>query len=295
MARIVIITPNPLLDCLHDGSITPGTVTRSDGLQLLAGGKGLNVGRVLVAHGHEVIAGGFAGGWTGDAFRRIVRDEGQHDDFIQCQARLRLGFLTRDCAGAGSTALLENGFAVSDDEQQLLLRRLQNRLDHVDLCIVSGSVPDAACTELFCGIAVHCREAGVPCWIDSYGPAMDTVLRSDCLPQLAKPNREEFSSSEHWQRLAECHITDGGAGISVRHGSDRFDVTPPQVSCVNPIGSGDAYIAGLAHARLSGLDLQQQLRYASAAGAVNASRMSVADMSPQDIEALVEQVSVSSV
>ena len=41
----------------------------------------------------------------------------------------------------------------------------------------------------------------------------------------------------------------------------RFRVTPPRIVELNPIGSGDCYVAALAHARLRGLSLREQLRY----------------------------------
>ena len=293
MAKVVIVTPNPLLDCLHDGSITPGQVTRSSGMDLLAGGKGLNVGRILKNHGHQVIACGFAGGWTGDAFRAIVRSEGQEDAFTNCTARLRLGFLAKDCAGAGSTALLENGFAVSANEQTQLLQNLTQALTDADLCIVSGSVPDESCVDLFTQIAQCCHQEKIACWVDSYGAAMDAVLQSDYVPALAKPNKEEYSTSSHWQRLPECHITNGAEATEVKHPDGLFTVQAPQITCVNPIGSGDSYIAGLAHARLSGQTLSAQLAYASAAGAANASQLAVAKMSIQEIKDLTPQVSVT--
>lgn len=293
MARIIIITPNPLLDCLHDGDLIPGTVTRSPGMHIVAGGKGLNVGRILHAHGHDIIATGFAGGWTGSAFRSIVNNEGQTDAFIECAARLRLGFLAKDCSNAGSTALLENGFAVTAQEQDLLILELERLIGEAQLCIVSGSVPDAACNDLFPRITQVCHRHAIPCWVDSYGPAMDCVLDSDNKPDFAKPNLQEFEMSTSWQRLAECHVTDGEHPTRITYQDQRYTVTPPAITCINPIGSGDSYVGALAHARLSNWPIEQQFAYAAAAGAVNAQQMAVAQMLPDEIAALAESVAVS--
>ena len=293
MARIIIITPNPLVDCLHDGDLIPGKVTRSPGMHIVAGGKGLNVGRVLHAHGHEVIATGFAGGWTGKAFRDIVRNEGQEDAFIDCAARLRLGFLAKDCNDAGSTALLENGFRVHAAEQDALIELLGSRLNEVQLCIVSGSVPNPSCNALFTRITEVCAQQSIPCWVDSYGAAMDQVLDSQTLPNFAKPNLQEFEMSTSWQRLGECHVTDGENPTRITYQQQTYLVKPPPISCVNPIGSGDSYVGALAHARLSDWPIEQQFAYAAAAGAVNARQMAVAQMTPDDIAELAKSVHVS--
>jgi fructose-1-phosphate kinase PfkB-like protein len=60
----------------------------------------------------------------------------------------------------------------------------------------------------------------------------------------------------------------------------------------NPVGSGDCYLAALAHARLTGMALTDQLRYAAAAGAANAARIDIARIAPADIRALVDDVQI---
>ena len=285
-SSILIITANPLLDCLHDGIIIPGTVTRSQGMKVVAGGKGLNVGRILTNHGHRVIATGFAGGWSGHAFRDIVRGEGQEDAFIDCAARLRIGFLAKDCVEAGSTAVLENGFAVTQEEQQALIDTVRNHVSECHLVVISGSVPSETCTQLFVPILDICHQASIPCWIDSYGPAMDAALSHHCPPSLVKPNRQEYETSTLWSHAQECHITDGGASTNILTPDATFTVIPPEIDCINPIGSGDSYIGALAHARLSGQSLPDQLSYATAAGSINAAQMAVANMQPSEIQTL---------
>jgi fructose-1-phosphate kinase PfkB-like protein len=74
----------------------------------------------------------------------------------------------------------------------------------------------------------------------------------------------------------------------------RYRVTPPAVPEVNPVGSGDCYLAALAHARLSGFTYTDQLRYAAAAGAANARQLAVATLGPADIEPLMAGVDVRS-
>ncbi|NRA37064.1 MAG: hypothetical protein HRU15_02895 [Planctomycetes bacterium] len=292
-ATVLIITPNPLLDCLHDGHITPGKVTRSQGMDVVAGGKGLNVGRILCAHGHRVLATGFAGGWSGTAFRAIVASEGQDESFIDCVARLRLGFMAKDCADAGSTAVLENGFMVQSQEQDALIQHVQSQVASCDLVIISGSVPHQNCEQLFVCLLDICNAANVPCWIDSYGPAMDAALQHTRPPQMVKPNREEYITSDLWSQAAECHITDGDAATTVFKGDISLRITSPAITCINAIGSGDSYIGALAHARLSNYSFEDQLCYAAAAGSINASQMAVACMQPSDIKSMSSTVQVT--
>jgi len=110
-------------------------------------------------------------------------------------------------------------------------------------------------------------------------------------PALAKPNREELASGKHWDRVEELHITDGANPIEVNsREAGRWRVTPPVIRQVNPIGSGDCYMAALAHGWLRGFGLEDRLRYAASAGAANALKLDVAMVSPGEVEALLGQV-----
>ena len=61
---------------------------------------------------------------------------------------------------------------------------------------------------------------------------------------------------------------------------------------MNPIGSGDAFAAGLVWRLLRGEDLGEACRWASAAGAANALTMLAGEVHRNDVERLVEKVSV---
>lgn len=293
MARILTLTANPLLDHLASAFITPGAVNRVDRFSAVAGGKGLNMGRVLARHGHRVIATGFSGGASGAALVDLIAADGLEPAFITTSARTRIGFLACDPERGTTTAALENGFAVTASEMGVLLQRLRILLTGIDLVLVGGSVPDVACTSLYRLVLDQCADAGVPCWIDSYGDAMDEALGGAHPPLLVKPNRQEYGRGRKWLPSQELHLTDGGSEIRVRHPSGRFRVTPPKVTELNPVGSGDCYLAALAHARLTGLPYEQQLRYAAAAGAANAARADVARITPADIQALTAAVEIS--
>lgn len=292
MATILTVTPNPMLDRIARAPWTAGKVTRVPRFDAVAGGKGINVARVLARHGHQVAALGFAGGDEGRRFAALVEADGIEPVFTATAAPLRVGF--QAVGGDGrTTALIEDGFAVTAAEAEALLAGLCRRLP-ADLVIVSGSVPDPAVADLHARICVLCAEAGVPCWVDSYGPAMHAALAGAHPPLLAKPNQEEYGDDpQPWLAARELHITDGGRMVTVRTPEGRFRVVPPTVAEVNPIGSGDSYLACLAHARLSGWDLARQLAYAAAGGAANAARADVARIGPGEVKPLLGAVLVA--
>ena len=292
MANVLVLTANALLDHLALAPFAAGTINRVGRFQPIAGGKGLNVGRVLARHGHRVTACGFAGGDSGRQLAELVVADGLEPAFTATAARTRIGFCVADERG-GASAALEGGFAVEPAEVAALAREVAGRLHGCDLVIACGSVPDdATCTSLYRLVLAACAEAGVTCWVDAYGPAMREALTGGHPPALAKPNRDEYDRDRAWLACPELHLTDGGRELRVRHPEGRFRVVPPPVIESNPIGSGDCYLAGLAHARLAGFTLADQLRYAAAAGAANAARADVARIGPTDITALTDRVVV---
>ncbi|MFM8330581.1 MAG: 1-phosphofructokinase family hexose kinase [Candidatus Methylumidiphilus sp.] len=292
MPQVLVINPNPLLNLVHVGGFAPGAVNHVPSLTMAAEGKGVNVARVLARHGHAVALVGFAGGHSGAWLRDLVRAEGIADACVATAAPLRVGFMA---AGGGGhpTTVLPDGFAVTAAECAALLARVEALLDSVRLVIASGSVPDPVASDLYVRLLTLCARHAVPCWLDAYGPAMARALAGPVAPDLAKPNREELGQGLRWERVGELHITDGAGVIEV--GSAReggWRMRPPALSQVNPVGSGDCYVAGLAHGWLSGWSFAQRLRYAAAAGAANALRADVAMIAPGEVAALLGQVSL---
>jgi fructose-1-phosphate kinase PfkB-like protein len=286
MARVITVTANPLLDHLAEAVWQPGKVTRVPRIARIAGGKGVNVARVLARHGHQVVATGFAGGDEGRALASLVAEDGIEPAFVPTAARLRIGFQVAD--PRATTAVIEDGFAVASAEADALIERIRALLP-ADLVIISGSVPDVALRDLFRRICDL-----VPCWVDAYGAPMLAALAGANPPLLAKPNRQEYGEDpQPWLTCRELHLTDGAASTTVRSPEGRFRVIPPVVAEINPIGSGDCYLAGLAHGQLSGWPLPRRLAWAAAAGAANAARADVARIGPEDIRPLVEAVMVT--
>ena len=290
MFDVLVINANPLLNLVHVGDYTPGAVNRVQSLGMAAEGKGVNVARVLARHGHSVILTGFAGGHSGAWLREIVRSEGIRDACVETAAPLRVGFMASG-GGEHPTTVLPNGFPVTAEECQTLLDRVETLLGSVRLVIASGSVPDPLADGLYVEVLALCARRAVPCWLDAYGPAMGLALAGPVPPGLSKPNREELEQSFHWERVEELHITDGADAIEVSSRQEgRWRMLPPAIRQVNPVGSGDCYLAGLAHGWLLGRALPDRLRYAVAAGTANALRPDVAMIAPHDIKPLLDQV-----
>lgn len=292
---VLVINANPLLNLVHSGRFSVGSVNRVGTMPMTAEGKGVNVARVLARHGHSVALTGFAGGHSGAWLRELIRADGIAEHCVATAAPLRVGFMATASDLNHPTTVFPHGFSVTADECRSLLGTVEQLAGSVRLVIASGSVPDPAAESLYAELLELCSHCGLPCWLDSYGAAMRRALEGPIAPSLAKPNRQEHQPGYRWERVEELHITDGAGVISVEsRGEGRWRITPPSIRQINPIGSGDCYLAGLAHGWLQGWAPERRLRYAAAAGSANASRPEVAAIRPEDVETLLPEVAVES-
>ncbi|MEV2276020.1 5-dehydro-2-deoxygluconokinase [Nocardiopsis sp. NPDC049922] len=86
-------------------------------------------------------------------------------------------------------------------------------------------------------------------------------------------------------------VKQGPAGVLAVDDSGQVNVPPVPVEVVNGLGAGDAFGGALCHGLLSGWDTERVMRFANAAGAIVASRLSCADAMPTsaEVEATLEE------
>jgi 5-dehydro-2-deoxygluconokinase len=84
-------------------------------------------------------------------------------------------------------------------------------------------------------------------------------------------------------------VKQGPRGTLARSKSKRVEVPAVRIEVVNGLGAGDAFGGALVHGLLSSWDLQRVLSFASAAGAIVASRLACADAMPtvDEVDALI--------
>jgi 5-dehydro-2-deoxygluconokinase len=86
-------------------------------------------------------------------------------------------------------------------------------------------------------------------------------------------------------------VKQGPKGVLAFDGTTEVEVPPVPVQVVNGLGAGDAFGGALCHGLLAGWDLERQMRFCNAAGALVASRLACADAMPDaaEVEALLEE------
>ncbi len=283
---ILAVTPNPMLDkTIWLSRFEKGEVHRAERMEQVAGGKGLNVSRALVGLGECTLATGFLGGWTGKIIRRLLDEHNIPYHFIEVEATTREGFTLVDKTTGERTAVFEPGSHLQTHEIEALKQFVQEQLPNCHALALCGSMPCSGFDHLYADLITMARTARVPVFLDSYLAPLKLGLAAG--PQFLKPNREEALNTfgldmripEDARQLlntlaksgAQCiFLTDAEHPVRVRYYDADYVVMPPVIDCTNPLGGGDVLVAAFLYGWLREMRNEELLRFAVAAGTVNA-------------------------
>lgn len=308
---IATITLNASIDKAYfmDGAMKNGTVMRVAEIRNSAGGKGLNVARVIRRCKEEVLASGLVGGYNGKYLEALLDQDGiRHDfDHVRGETRSCINILDRQF---GSTEYLEPGCEVSREEEERFLARFPEIIKDSSVVTLSGSVPRGMSRDIYRKLAVMAKEAGKPVILDTSGELLEKGIQA--VPTVVKPNRDELEmlSGAKICGMEDLLVQAGGIAaqgipyVVVSLGSDgallfcgegTFLGRPPKVEAVNTVGCGDAMVGALAVALHRKYKPKKALQFAVAVAAANAMSPNTGDFAPEDCEKLLGEVTVEEV
>jgi tagatose 6-phosphate kinase len=283
---ILTVTPNPMLDkTLWIDELRSGATHRAHRMAMVAGGKGINVSRALTGLAENTLATGFWGGPTGAEIRAILERENIPNDFVEIAAATRVGFTLVEEKSGRRTAVFEPGSLLQASEVEALLTRVERLLPRCRALALCGSMPCAGFDRLYANLIQLAHAWRVPVFLDSYHEPLKSGLAAR--PQFLKPNREEALQTfgldarapGGMQKLlhllasagAQClFVTDADRPLGVMLNGKQYLAEPPKIASPNPLGSGDTLVAGFLYAWLRGMRELELIRFAVAAGTVNA-------------------------
>lgn len=189
---ILTITLNPSVDIAYQlDTFHLDTVNRVENVQKTAGGKGLNVTRVLKQIGEDVVATGFIGGEIGSYVKKQLTRNDIKNSFVE------IGNETRNCIAVlhdgKQTEILEQGPTIQEHEALNFIEHLEIILNNVDVVVISGSLPKGLASNYYVEIVELCKKWGIAVVLDCSGEALKKVLESQQKPTVIKPNTEELS------------------------------------------------------------------------------------------------------
>ena len=185
------------------------------------------------------------------------------------------------------TEILETGPLLTDKDEANYLKHFENNLDGISVVTISGSLPKGLSTELYAKMIEIASTKEIPVLLDSSGEPLKVSLSGKHKPFLIKPNQEEIAQliAKPINDLVELQevlatnplfegvewvvISLGADGALVKHNSEFFRLTIPKIDVVNPVGSGDSTVAGLASAIATGADDVEVMKTGMTTGMLN--------------------------
>lgn len=309
---ILTITPNPTIDRTY--SIADFTLNQINVPALhttVAGGKGINVARILRTLGAQAVAGGFAGGKTGSEIEAMLQEEEISHEFTHVSKESRHCIKIMDSVTGTQTEINEPGPLLTPAEVDSLLDYLESNITRFEAVAVSGSVPPGAPDNLCARIVEISRSHGVFCLLDTAGVQLEEAVKQS--PNALKPNQHELAALLDREistfedavsgaleliktyDISVVAVTLGKQGAAVTDGKHVYAATPPEIVYASSVGSGDSFAAGLLYSLLRGEPLSQATALATAAGAANAATYSSGFCTRCSIMELLDKVSVETV
>ena len=138
---------------------------------------------------------------------------------------------------------------------------------------------------------------------DISGQQLQNVLTGSAKPYFIKPNIHEFgdllgvkqgvfSYLDHslLKDVPFILVSCGREGAVAKFHERLFDIQIPKIETINPTGSGDATVGGIAFALDQGLSIEETLKYGMACGMSNALEQAVGYVTKENVARLKNKI-----
>jgi len=300
MEKIITITLNPSIDkTTATDKVVPEKKLRCIHPTYEPGGGGINVSRALQHMGCKSTAMHFAGGYSGNFFKKLLQKENVESIAIPVLANMRTNIIIYENSTGLQYRFGMVSEAVQERDWKVFLKRLELQ-DGYEYVVASGSLPDGVPADFFGKVAAIVKKKNAKLIIDTSGEALKHAVKEGVY--LIKPNIGELSNlygKENLQKeevvaAARSIIHQGGCKIMVvsmgKEGAllisadKSFQVTAPEVTVKSTVGAGDSMVAGMVLAISKGWELEEVLKYGIACGTAATINAGTALCSKEDVE-----------
>ncbi|MDO8682193.1 MAG: 1-phosphofructokinase [Armatimonadota bacterium] len=308
---IITVTLNTAIDKTYTvENFVLDRVHRPIDMKSTAGGKGINVARVLKELGRDAVAAGFIGGCNGDRIIEGLDREGIRHDFVRIAGESRICIAIVDPVKGAQTEINEIGPEALPGDLQTLASKLERMMPSAQYLVLSGNAPPGTPDDFYAHLIEIARRHDVKTALDTSGPHLRQGITAG--PYIIKPNVAELSMLRGRELLTREEILHaakglvmagtgvvivsmGRAGCVATDGKRSWQATPPEIPFVSAVGSGDALVAAAIDALLAGSDIPEAIRAGTAAGAANAMTFGAGFCSKESIITLKDKVHVAEI
>ncbi|HEP1497254.1 TPA: 1-phosphofructokinase [Streptococcus pyogenes] len=279
---IYTVTLNPSIDFIvRIDQINLGSVNRMASDDKFAGGKGINVSRILQRLDIASTATGFLGGFTGHFIEESLSAEGVKTDFVKGDQDTRINVKIKS---QEETELNGQGPVISQEQLEDLKTKL-SQLTAEDTVVFAGSAPANLGNAVYKELLPLVRQSGAQVVCDFEGQTLIDALAYN--PLLVKPNNHELEAifgtiltslddvETYARRLLEMGaqnviISMAGDGALLVTKEATYFAKPIKGEVKNSVGAGDSMVAGFTGEFMKSQDPIEALKWGVACGTATA-------------------------
>ncbi len=287
--NVIIASLNTAIErLLLVDSQRPGQVHRLLDDKTLVGGKGVNVARALrqlqpqLENAPAPLLLGFLGGAVGGLCRELLAQEKLPGRWCEIADSTRIcEVVTEQLCPHQASVYNAAGPEIQPDELARLHDMLAEEMQQASAVICTGSLAKNLTPDEYGRWITLARKNGALSLLDTHGAAL--LQSAAAWPDIIKINRDELRQANEMagHGLTERWLAQGVRCVIITNGQQptlaltpegNYEVTSPAVKTLSPVGSGDAYCAGLIASLLARPEApwQEHLTLAASCGAANA-------------------------
>lgn len=275
---IYTVTLNPSIDYIvRLDQVQVGSVNRMDSDDKFAGGKGINVSRVLKRLDIPNTATGFIGGFTGKFITDTLAEEEIETCFVQVAEDTRINVKIK---ADQETEI--NGTGPNVEPAQLEeLKAILSSLTAEDTVVFAGSSAKNLGNVIYKDLIALTRKTGAQVVCDFEGQTLIDSL--DYQPLLVKPNNHELGaifgvkleSLDEIENYARQLLAKGAQNVIISMAGDgallvtsegAYFAKPIKGTVKNSVGAGDSMVAGFTGEFVKSKDVVESFKWGVACG-----------------------------
>ena len=300
---IYTLTLNPALDYdmyLSD-NLKVGELNLAREVKYRAGGKGINVSKVLKNLGIESTAFGYVAGFVGDFIVKDLEKDGINSEFVKLEGCTRINAKVN--GNDIETELTGVSPTISEENLQKLIEKMCELKDG-DILVLAGSIPGTVASNIYKRLSENVK-AKVEIVLDTRGNLIQENMHNNL---FIKPNihelREMFGEKLETKEeiISKCKyfldkgiknviLSRGGDGALLVNKDFVLEANVPKGELINSIGAGDSMVAGFVAGHVKGMTLEDSFKLAVASGSATAYSYGLAEK--ELIEKLYLEINIS--
>ncbi|MCM0647497.1 1-phosphofructokinase [Clostridium swellfunianum] len=283
--KIITITLNPAIDkTVEINDFKTGSVNRVSSIRVDAGGKGINVSKVVKSLGEESRALGILSGKNGEFIKGYLDSLNIENEFVFIQGETRTNLKIIDNANHSNTDINEPGSVVAAEDLGKVEESIFGAISNEAILVLSGSTPAGVPKDIYGTWIKRARQLGAKVILDADGELLKEGLKSG--PYLIKPNIHELerlcgkkleSLEEVVKAAQKLHeygverivVSLGGDGALFIHKDNIVYSEGLKVPVKSTVGAGDSMVAALAIACEKEYSIEETVVLATAVSAAN--------------------------